>query len=422
MICPRQISVSVDMISLPSELLIEIFVLATYSPVRDLGALISASPFESAYSHGASTQCEEALRTKYSLALACSFFRRLSLSILYECIWIRHGSDGLLEALEKSKNSSHSGLGTLVKCVSLSEVSSEPVGSMYDSISRNTRRILLCCPNTQVLIRPQEKFVERMPEDHAPPVDDLQFSLLSRIDWHDVLVDHPFAASPSPRFIRHSNSLHILKIGVNTFISFLRGQDSKTVVDLPNLHTLGIYSTYPLERGDAVELPSLRRLIITTPAAIYNLFDGCLTRYGPQITTLELEKDSRFLRHDFVASLLGYCPNTTDLYIPVFTTKPVCRNTSETNLKYFAVRHMADDYEGPLWRTQLTGHIEGLCDQGTRFTMLRRIIFSGTEWRHTIKRSWFSELLRLASSRGVELVCDDRQLQNRLFVTIGGRD
>ncbi|THH09640.1 hypothetical protein EW145_g1877 [Phellinidium pouzarii] len=431
-----------QIIHLPLELLIEIFYLATYNPTRNLDSLVLSAPFESIYANDEKAQFSEALQTKYSLALVCSLFRKLSLQFMYEDIWIRHGSCGLLESLKNSKVGSQEGLGKFVRRVSLSAVWFAVAGLRYGSIIRNARHILLHCPNIRIISQLQENVIQDKDsiEDGIPSIDDLQFPLLQRVDWKNPLYsyspsdDGPSPFPPySPRFIWTCTTLRVLHVGAGNFPVPWDTQATAPQVSLPNVHTLGISSLSAFGVGlphFPIALPALRRLVVSRPEALHNLFDGGLLPFGAQITHLEIGAAAEFLRQDFVASLLGYCPNTTDLYIPISSTLPTRPNrVPEQRVAYAVERvylHAGHTATEPgagftygtsesAWRVLSFSHIASLCGETTRFSRLQKITLCGTMWKEIVVDEQFEWPLHMTRVRGIELVSDDTEVQSLLL-------
>jgi hypothetical protein len=313
--------------TLPHEILIDIFRLATDNDARHSSVDDPWTPFEPAYAATRQVDlCKDALRTKHSLAIVSPLFNELISPYLYEHIWIRYGSPSLLQVLETSRDSDGPGLGKFVRRVVVSSTPQE------GSLAINTR-IIKCCPFVERIRRPQESSAgDKILQDN------INLPFLSRVDWHNTPFDSAFASAPAPQFLFLSKSLRVLILGSDNF-PFIEHQDPETTMDLPNLHTLGINSSNSFgaePRRHSLSLPSLRRLIVGRPEAIYNLFSGTLEPVARQITTLELGADPRFLRHDFVATLLGYCPNAAELYVPLATTKPMHPNEVPRVLLEFA--------------------------------------------------------------------------------------
>ncbi|OCB88143.1 hypothetical protein A7U60_g4772 [Sanghuangporus baumii] len=425
----------VHILDLPPELLIEIMKLATDNPVRDIEVLASWSRFETIYTYNRHEQSKLAIQTKYSLSLVCTVFRKLSLGLLYEDIWIRHGSDGLLETLERSRNGPDPGFGGYVKRVSLALACEEERLPKRD-IYANVRRALMCCPNVRIIERHQEVTEEDQEQATVmtvSPIDDLEFRHLTRVDWHNTPLDSCLSSISSPRFIWNSDSLRVLIVGADNFPDQLEQTDPETVVCLPSVHTLGIrsFNTFGSERRRyQLFLPSLRRLVVGRPEAIYNFYSGCLAPLRSQISEIELEPEPRFLRHDFVTTLLAYCNNTTELCIPVGTTRPASRyDESPRTVLNFPIRRVclhaglpgspgAYDQNDLLWWALLRGHFESLCAPESRFRDLESIVLCGSEWKETIEDARLLSFLCLAESRGVHIECEDEQLQRTISTRI----
>ncbi|KAL5483055.1 hypothetical protein ACEPAI_8284 [Sanghuangporus weigelae] len=430
--------------SLPHELLTEIFRIATDNPVRDIDSLVLWTPFEGSYAPQKLEESRIALKTKHALASVCRLFRDLTPEFLYEDIWIRYGSDGLREVLEDSKvwdaDGEGFGFGRFTRRVSI--YSAVELSDSSVPMPQNARAILSCCPNVRVISRspiPQENLHTQVEFiDAIPSLNDLEFPHLQRVEWHNVPNDTMLAATPTPTPFFFSQSLRVLIIGPDNFPPARRSSASgldenqeqeapETVISLPNLHTLGIQSIdafgEPLRRY-SIYLPSLKHLILKRPEAIYNLFDGGLTPLAPQITSLELAADFRFLRHDFISTVLDYCSHAEELYIPVFATRAPHQNMiPRVLLEFSSVKRVylhaglpnGYVYGQQAWWTMLEAHFDGLCGPNSRFITLESIILSGREWIESVQdKDRFTVVLRMVRRKEVELVADDNNVQNEL--------
>ncbi|OCB90956.1 hypothetical protein A7U60_g1809 [Sanghuangporus baumii] len=430
--------------SLPHELLTEIFRIATDNPVRDIDSLVSWTPFEGSYTPQKLEESRTALKTKYALTSVCRLFKDLMPEFLYEDIWIRYGSDALRAVLEKSKardaDGEGFGYGRFTRRVSI--CSAVEPSDLTLSMPQDTRAILTCCPDVQVISRspiPQENLNSQVEFiDAIPSLNDLEFPHLQRVEWHNVPNDTMLATTPTPTPFFFSQSLRVLILGPDNFPTARRSsasgldgnqeqQTPETIISLPNLHTLGIQSLDAFgepPRLYSIRLPSLRHLIFKRPEAIYNLFDGGLTPLAPQITSLELASDFRFLRHDFIATVLDYCSHAEELYIPVFATRAPHQNIiPRVLLEFTSVKRVylhaglpnGYIYGQQAWWTMLEAHFDGLCGPNSRFITLERIILSGQEWMESVQdRDRFTVVLRMVRGKELELVADDDNVQSEL--------
>ena len=428
-----------DVSSLPTELLIEIFRIATDNPVRDIDLLASWSPFEPVHSNESGQAEKDALRVKSAIGLTSHQFRALVMPFLYEDIWVRHGSHELLLSLWKDTT-----LRSYVKRIAMTfddeNKSEEDVKAMVE----DARNILSCCPNVRIVQRPRPEIQEEIKNHDVPPLEGFELPHLSRVNWYNGPGDDVFIAGPSPKFAWTSGSLRVLIMGKDDIPQEQNGEDRqetvplqqrpqqldeplKPFVRLPNLHTLGVRSlsafSHSRQPYDDVtfEVPALRCLVLARPEAMFNLIDGPLSHYTNQIYVIELYPDFRFLRHDFVATLLTRCPNTTDLYIPIFTTRPPYPNeVPRVILEFTSVScvHLhagfpvsGYSYKEQSWWAMVEGHFQGICGPGSRFTELKQVELSGLEWKESLEDNRILPSLRLALGRGIELYSTDTGIQ-----------
>ena len=409
---------------LPPEILISILEMATRGPARDETSLRSWTPFELHRSVQWLEECDKALQTKHALALVSFQFRILSMPFLYEHVWIRRGSEALLRTLQASKQSGMH-LGRLVQRISITPLKGSDKGRR---IYNTARQIIRHCPHVRHIIRPKMYANEETEHiDEVLPIDDIALPLLTRVDWYNTAGDSVSALSPSPRSIWTSKTLQILSVGPDNFPFVAGRQHQETIVDLPRVHTLCLQSLNAFGDGQrqiSIRLPALKRLILASPEAIYNIYDGSLLSFHHQITRLEIGTDLRFLRHDFVSTLMHYCRHTTDLYIPVFTTRPVrlndpfWRNNVSFRVRriYLSAALPTDEYthDDQSWWVMLDNHIEGLCGETSRFSRLKALIFCGREWARCIVDRRFAHPLRRLLDRNICIICDDPLSQELL--------
>ena len=405
--------------ALPPEVLLTIFELATYNSTREIDHLADLPPFEGIYSEKRDARDRDALRTKRSLSLTCSSFRRIIEKLLYEDIWIRHGSARLLETFRSSEVAPGSGfgLGRYVRRATLAPTE-------FNFAAADTPEILKLCPNLRIISRASCLNNSNC----GPALDNLSPLRVHRVDWTDVLAGRDFTLNLSPHFVWHSPTVRVLTLDTDNLLipesEGNSGQNHEIIINLPNLHTLRLHSCDalgdPEEFWYSVQLPSLRRLIIERPLALYALHSGCLVFYGPRIKTLELGRYRRFLRIDAISIALGYCPNVDTLLFPVSTTMPPAKNALDSPREEwmeYCVKHIGlnasveeglDDQVRRTWlNVQLEDVVDALVGEGTRFTALERITLYGREWRDIVCDEAFEPIAKAMHSSRVKIDCED---------------
>lgn len=419
-----------QVLPLPAELLFDIFLMATENPLRDLDRFVDMPPFESVDFLAFEKECSTALKTKHSLALTCFAFKNLSIDLMYEDIRVRYGSSALADILEGTGASfPGSGLGNKVKRAVLFAGELEDESPTFERVSRDTRRILKCCPNIRAILRPKSTFpkerLTEVQESTNSHDESLLFPSLQRVDWTSCPSDDPPMIAQIPHSVWSSESLISLSVGVKEWSRFTSMQETETTRIFSNIRTLRVRSLdafgVPGQRLFSLELPCLRRLVLDQPDSMYALFS--VVKYSKQIRTLELGLHPGFLEHDYIAILLIYCQDTEDLFFPVFTTRPTRNNDHGMPHVYSIKRvtlHAAVNDESDCdesWKyQQLTEQFETLCGNDTRFVRLEQIILHGSEWKSLVCDPRLRPSLRLASSKGVNVSCTEEEVEQLLRI------
>lgn len=407
------------LLPLPSELLIEIFTLATDSPIRRIEDLVDLPPFEAIEYNKTEQLCNEALRTKLSITLACSAFRKLCAEMMYEDIRIRHGSKALADVLETPRVRDR--LGSFVKRAVLFPMSKEPEN--WEETCKNVKRILECCPKILMLVRPPCDPSEDDRIYLAPFPDSLSVPSLQRIDWHSGSKEGSSDLSQIPPLFWNSPSLRTLSLGVASWGSFDGDRNIEMRSVSSGVKTLRVCSldtlSAPGQHMYSLDLSLLSRIVLDQPDSMYALFG--IAQYGEQVRSIELGLHSGFLDHDYIGILLIYFSRAEKLFYPIFTTLPASTNSPESN-NICSVRHVGlhaamtdelQDDEDWIW-SHLSKHIESLCGQWTQFTHLEQITFFGEDWKRYISDSRFTPILSLLRSGNISLSCDDSQVDRLL--------
>ena len=409
--------------TLPEELLLKIVDLAIGSRSGVIDSLAELPPFETVYSISEEARSRKSLCTKRSLSQTSSYLRRLVVPLLYEDIWIHHGAEVLLQILQGSNG--NVGYGKYVKRIFMPH-------STHHIVPDILRKIIESCPDVRILTR---SLATRKDQEFKPlQIEDISFRAdalkeLVRIDWNNVPSDDVPAPTFAPSFIWSVPSLRVLTLGSRNFHDFegLQSTDptseiiqSEIKIDLPNVHTLRLRTLDalgdPFSHWYSVRLPKLRRVVLEAPAGLYPFYEGCLTFYGSSIETIEFSTHVGFLRIDGVALALFYCPNVKELCFPVFNTMPVRKNPLDVpDAEYRSykvervVLHGFTETEAGYqvsrsWMTtHLADHVDGLCGEGTRFTLLKTIVLYGPEWVELLEDSFISSLLEILTKKGIKL-------------------
>lgn len=416
---------------LPPELWMRIFHWATYNPVRDLESICEIQPFESINAFETHLECEEAFVVKRALTLVCRRWRTMLREFLYEDIWVRHGCEALANALEASEKK----YGLYVRRLLLPVMQDKPFAMWDVAVVQSAKRILDCCPNVVVISRFHPYYVKAGAADEAdlsssdiPPFNaSISLPSLLRVEWDNgnVFENLSRAVVEAPDFVWNCESLQVLSIGGENFPWRPDVLQQMTVVHLPNLHTLRIRSLHafgiPGIRHYHMEVPAMRRIVLEKAEAMYSLVDGCLTRFGPQVLSVEVGKHVKFLRSDYISTILKYCPNLESLYFPIFWTKILRHKGSRrSTLSFPSVKTVGlhsvsypDDTEARRWN-QLRGHFDILVGRISKYPSLEQIVLHGNAWAAIVSNSMFINILRLVYSRDVNIICNSQEVSDIL--------
>lgn len=409
---------------LPAELLVHIFELATDNPIRNIDLFVDLPPFESAASSDIEDRCDEALRVKYAIATACRGFRDLISEFFYEDIRVRYGSKTLADMLETRVTGKSALVGSLVKrAVLFPDGSENESGSQ--SITRDTRSILLCCSNLRAIFRPRLN----VPRSTGDTIVDGQpitlatvfpFEHLQRVDWTSSPCDDPPLIAQVPQSVWSSQNLRTLSVGINEWKRFSGMQETETTEIFSHITTLRVRSLDAFgvsgQRLFTMTLPKLRRIVLDQPDSMYALFS--IYQYGSQIRTLEFGDHTGFRQHDYISVMLVYCPNSTDLYIPIFSMHPTRMNAPGSHATSYPIEHLClsavDRSERKMpedtkW-AHLQAHFDSFCGPQSRFDKIQKVTLFGIEWRTLIKDSRVRDFLATLLSKGISLESNDQMI------------
>lgn len=315
--------------------------------------------------------------------MTSSTFRHFSRGYLYEDICIRHGSSSLAHILENDRELEKY-VKRLVICVGAS--------------NEDVLRIFQCCPNVK------------------------------RVDWFDCPADAQSTVSPPFWTLP---SLKILSIGSDQWRLWYEPQGrqndhSSTQINIQILRICAFDTTFnPGNQRFTVGLPHLEAIVFEKPESTYALFG--IARFAEQIKSLELGLHPGFAHSDYLSILMRYFQNATDLYYPIFTTKPTRGNKLEekalnynvTRVGLSAVKPLehitssesaqpANEREGRIWGWETIGaHFDSLCGERSRFLLLEKVVLYGREWEEYVEDTRFLPFIELLTSHNVSLMRDD---------------
>lgn len=232
--------VLVGEVIVPDEVWEIVFYHATDNPARrEWEGPVDLPPFDIYLSEKREKVVEEALRTKSSISLVSSKWRKLSAKLLYEDIRIRHGSVALAVKLESIYGwPNRYGSRTFGHFVRRATMAVDLRATWFRSLEAGARRILLASPNLIVLVRRNglhgresdvfDNFISR------PSISNLDLPQLRHLEWDNAPVWGRLGDADAPEFLWNSGKLEVVSL-VN---SFRRGTS--------------IEATFPWGRGDCV--------------------------------------------------------------------------------------------------------------------------------------------------------------------------
>lgn len=234
------------------------------------------------------------------------------------------------------------GLGRHVRRVVLPRANAGDVGHSNHWATRDTQRIIDCCPNITELSRYHDLFVKpaRRLQSLEPleglegvftPQYDPPLPQVRRIDWDNGTPPHMGrTVGSAPSTIWTSHTLVSLSLSGDNY--FWNAADLQSwggsTVSLPNLHTLRINSLYafgvPGVSTYILAVPRLRRVILDRAEALHRLIECVLAPQsnpsaGRSVAHVEIGAPYwRCLHSDYISSLVKHCPNAETLHYPLF--------------------------------------------------------------------------------------------------------
>lgn len=267
--------------------------------------------------------------TKRAIVLVCKAWRVLAMEIMFEEIRIRHGTQGLLEGLERSgKELGVDGYARWVRRIVIDPVIidfdvNNPVG---------IPPILARCTSAEMIIRPITAFTENPPLCRSQAADFPILSTLQRVDWWLASAgpnrhNNPWSSDFLSQILQNSPNLRYLTIAgnrVSQFFNFYNESEHPShTLRLPSLQTLRVDfdSKEPLFAHTTFDCPKLNCFIIG--ASLY-VCQPLLNACGAQLKVVEISKRcySLFELEDtraLVKPVLDHCPNLEKLYIYIDT-------------------------------------------------------------------------------------------------------
>ncbi|KAH8114816.1 hypothetical protein DFH11DRAFT_190187 [Phellopilus nigrolimitatus] len=399
--------------------------------------LVTIPVFDSITHHETGEQYANTLRDKRSLALVCKWWHDNTREFLYEDVCLRHGAETLADLFEQSKRDCplSLGYGRYVRKISLPLVQYRPSDPVHVWARKEVTRVIKCCPNLLVLSRYRDQVMlsghdqESRSEASSPVTNEesgndihLDSAAIRRIDWDNgPKLDMPRTVAVAPCATWLAQSLEVLSLSGENYLWPPDVLERMSVVRLPRVHTLrvatlcafGIRGIYHYR----MELPALRRIVLDRAEALYQLLDGCLRVWGPQVRAIEIGRNPRFLLSDYLSTLVKFCPNVETLHYPIFWAKvlgwrsllemPDFRFRSLRLVGLHAFQNTNVEFAGEPWQ-QIEGHFNALLGEHSKFPSIQNIKLHGMEWATLVSDVRFQNVLRLADIRGAEISCENR--------------
>ncbi|KAF8899140.1 hypothetical protein BD779DRAFT_1666862 [Infundibulicybe gibba] len=370
--------------TLPTEIWIEIFKWATYSPRQsrwwssDIEHDNVYVPFERAPGQ---TIESETLNARRNLGLVCKQWKVLTEGFLYQDVNIRRGAHALRELFDrKEQHGSHHGLARLFSRIQT------VTGPHVDSVT--PIEILKCCTEIKTLVRPQYLQSEILSFEFD--IDCPRLPLLRRLEWW-----HNREAARSGGI----NSLQVvLQNAPNLRYLFLGGVPSincigLAYISLPELQTLRFH----LQNSGILRmlvtrwsLPSLKCVITDTPMTGLAML-AIWETYGSQLLAVEFGKHLRFLMFDYLTQCMKLCPNLESISYSLFFAVAPNLAKAHRSIKYVNIDASVNDFlvDGESIWAIINQHFSALL--GGMFPALERIVFYG-DWRGIISHQRFNSI------------------------------
>ncbi|KDQ63150.1 hypothetical protein JAAARDRAFT_29151 [Jaapia argillacea MUCL 33604] len=379
---------------LPPELWLKIFLLATTSWCT---RTIQYEPFDTT---DYATEARLALQTKLALVLVCRSWWEISMELLYEEIWIRHGWQALQHAVDRKGSS----FGRYVRCIHLSTNPAGTYGLIPAVITPD--RILESCPNLRVLVKGKENTAG----SHAHLTTDSYNHLrsLKRLSWCHRLGDQDLLQLT----LSGTLCLETLELTAPPPAHYPRPYLPRLLITLPALTTLRLHSLdySMMHQMRTWTLPSLTSLIAHRSPDNGVTLNAILVQHGHPLQKLEFGANLQFFMSDVIVPSLVRCPTLRELnYYLYFTSSPRVGFEFEHHSLECVRLHLKhnpifDGHERMLW-PHLQAHFEFFV--GPALPSLDRIILHGGNWDTLIRDVAFRDMLEQIRSREISLETPD---------------
>ncbi|KAH9952093.1 hypothetical protein B0H21DRAFT_13540 [Amylocystis lapponica] len=376
--------------SLPTEIWLQIFRLATISPLTARLRATTYSPFETA---NVGITYDEATKVKFVLVLVCKQWRRLVTEFLYEDVCLRH-PEAFQAALERGAGDDPEGYGRWVRRVYLpysssATATSHPLAAL---------RILEQCPQLEILVRIGLPRVEEPLLRFEFPATCPSLASLRRLDWwHHNEASGTGGINSLFDVLNAAPNIQYLTLGGDVWLGFLQ----TSPVSLPSLTTLRLLrmSVLFVREISRWSLPQLTHVIIDT-VTTFDMLHMFWHTFGARIQTLELGISLRYYISDALSFVLAGCPNLKELNYHVHLTK-ACRLPDGHPILATIGLHSHSNAFSPVGGTSYWEHLEAHLALFSEpvFPALKRVVLYG-DWSAALEDSRYPFLIQPLRDRG----------------------
>lgn len=363
-------------------------------------------PFEAGIlSEDAGMRFKANLRDRLSLICVCKLWYRLAKALLYRDVLVRGESSTLAQVLtSKTSEESELPFGGCVRSVELPFIQTTTQSSNTPASSANSISILEACPNLERLTRPPSSSTEVFGLQFEFPMPITQLPALRRLDWwHNNFAYRTGGVNALPDVLEAAPNLEYISLGGE----MLPNTAMPAPLSLTHLKTLRVRGINPiyvrqLRNWDAPRLRTVVLETLTHPYTFPLLWD---TIPASQIETVELGAHLHFLARDYLALVIGGCPNLRELnYRIFFAAEPkwgdVEPHTHLRRVRWQAFTNHSMPVESVWYWIWIHAHA---FMNRTLFPALEEIVLYGKEWTafsHDLEPAGVDELKKLKKEMG----------------------
>ncbi|KAI0053441.1 hypothetical protein FA95DRAFT_745028 [Auriscalpium vulgare] len=378
-----------ERLRLPAELWIHIFQIATHHPLLHS---VKYEPFDPCV-HVAEEMHAEMLQVKLAITLVCRSWRDMSLHMLYEDVWFRHGDASLGLALKGDPHAAEPGRGRWVRRATLPY-------SHTETVNPNPPRALLIlhhCPALEVLVRPWTGD-DRLRFEF--PTETVALPRLKRLDWwYHAAAARSGGINSLDQVLQSAPSIEYLSLGGEMWLFSLHAHFELPRVKVLRLRRVNTLFVVQIAKWT---MPALTHLLLECPLhpdSMENLWEAL----GPTLRCVEFGSHIGFTFDDQLSLALRQCPCVEELNYYLFFTMRLARTQTHESLRRVGLHALQNDAIYP----SINGapnfpHIEAhfYAYPTERFPALREFVLYGKEWRAFVEDQQFSDIVKVVEDSG----------------------